>query len=316
MPVHADPTFFALSNPLSRPLHFVGLELVVIGCFVLTLRHAIGRFRDGERAPLFQWLVAFVYGIFMELIAFNYYQNYDHGQFTIQLYHRLLPLYVVCVYPVFHYTGLKLVERFALGAIAEPLVVGLAIALIDVPFDILGVDARWWIWSNADSKLAARWLGVPVTSYYWYLVFGAIYAAFCRMLRRRIEKRSLAAMGALAPLIAAATIVAGIVCFLPFHGLKALGVNDGIIVAAHGAIVAALALRGWRPGAPPLARELVAVALALISFHGVVLATLWARGLAADAPLKAAAIILASSATLGFALPIAARARAAAASRT
>src|SRR5262245_11362419 len=100
--------FVAFNNPFAQPLHFAGVELIVVAAFVLTLRDAL------RRQALFQWLLAFCYGITMELIAFNYLNNYAHGQFTIQLYHRQLPLYVVCIYPVFHYTGLTLVQRWNL----------------------------------------------------------------------------------------------------------------------------------------------------------------------------------------------------------
>ncbi len=288
--------YIAFNNPFSHPLHLLGLELVVIGSFVLTLRHALGRWRAGERRHLFQWLVALFYGLWMELIAFNYYQNYEHAQFTVQLYHRLLPLYVMCLYPVFHYTGIKLVERFQLGLFSEALLAGFAICLIDVPFDNIGVDAHWWVWSNADPKLASRWLGVPVTSYYWYLIFGAVYAALCRKLGQKTLL--------ITPLIAALTIVLGIVAFLPFHGLKALGAHDGWIVAAQLVLCAGLALRRWRADAPPLDRELLIVPLALDAWHLGLLVVLWSKGEVAQAPTKLAVFVAVTLATALLAIPV------------
>src|SRR5450631_2531787 len=141
-----DPSYVAFGNPFGHPLHFVGLELVFALCFGLTIRDVAARYRGGERYALFQWLVVFAYGVAMELIAFNAYPDYEHGQFTVQLYHHKLPLYVTFVYVVFHYTGLKLAARARLGWLAEAVTCGLAIALIDVPFDIAGADARWWSW--------------------------------------------------------------------------------------------------------------------------------------------------------------------------
>ena len=122
----------------------------------------------------FQWLVVFFYGVAMELIELNAFPDYAHGQFTVQLYHRKLPLYVTFVYVVFHYTGLRLASRFrfSLGQVAEAVTCGLAILLLDVPFDIAGVDARWWTWVPSEHDVAQRWLGVPLTSYAWYLIFG------------------------------------------------------------------------------------------------------------------------------------------------
>lgn len=285
----------AFNNPLHHPLHLLGLEIVVIGSFVLTLRHALAHWRAGERRHLFQWLVALFYGLWMELIAFNFLHNYDHAQFTVQLYRHLLPLYVMCLYPVFHYTGLKLVERFQLGLVSEALLVGFAICLIDIPFDIVGVDARWWVWSNGDPKLAARWLGVPVTSYYWYLIFGAVYAALCR----KLANKSLL----LTPFIAAAVIVLGTIAFMPFHGFKALGAHDGWIVAAQLVLCAGLALLRFRPDARPLDREILLVVLALDGWHLGLLTVLWSKGEVAQAPIKLGVIMVVSIATVLFAAP-------------
>ena len=104
-------SYLALSDPLAHPLHFLGLELVFSLCFALTVRDVVARYRGGERYALFQWLVIAAYGVAMELLAFNAYPDYEHGQFTVQLYHHKLPLYVTFVYVVFHYTGLRLASR-------------------------------------------------------------------------------------------------------------------------------------------------------------------------------------------------------------
>src|SRR5947208_1510296 len=102
MPTHADPTYVAIASPLDHAWHFAGLEIVVFTCLAITIAHAARAWRAGDRFPAFRWLAIFLYGVVMELIAFNYWQNYEHGQFTVQLYHRLLPLYVTAVYVVFH----------------------------------------------------------------------------------------------------------------------------------------------------------------------------------------------------------------------
>src|SRR5581483_1998112 len=165
----------AFHDPFARPLHQLGLELVFFGCAALTLRHAL---RD--RRSTFQWLVAFCYGLWMELIALSFLDNYQHAKFTVQLYRDKLPLYVLALYPVFHYTGLKLAERFRAPLAVEALLAGFVPFLMDVAFDLTGVGAGWWRWSTSDPNLATRWLDVPVTSYYWYLLFGPAYALGCR----------------------------------------------------------------------------------------------------------------------------------------
>lgn len=301
LPTHADPTYVAFANPFDRPLHFFGLELVVFACFALTLHHAVSRYRNGDRHHLFQWIVILAYGILMELLAFNYFQNYEHGLFSVQLYHRKLPLYVTCIYIVLHYTGLETVQRLRLGAAAEALVVGLAICLLDVPFDIVGVDATWWVWSVSDRDVAFRWLGVPVTSFYWYMLFGAIFALVCRGLRRRVERRSWIVYVAIAPLVGVAIIVLGIVGFLPFHGLEALGIGAGTIVLCHALVCIAIAFLARRDAPAPPSRIILFIPVALHAWHTIVLLLLWSRGGVPDAPAKLLQITVVSAVSFALA---------------
>jgi len=234
----------AFKSPLAQPWHQLALEIVMLVCFALTLRHAMSGWKTGRRYLMFDWLVALSYGIAMELIAFTWLDNYTHAQFTVQLYHHKLPLYVTALYVIFHYTGLRLAERQRAGLVEEALLAGLFICLIDVPFDLTGIAAGWWTWSDKDPNLAARWAGVPVTSFYWYLTFGAIMSALCRLLRAKKTRLWLA------PPIGLAVIPLGAIAFLPFHGLRWLGVPAGVIVAVHAGACVLLALRGfWRPPA-------------------------------------------------------------------
>jgi hypothetical protein len=292
-------SYIALANPLAHPLHFLGLELVFSVCFALTIRDVRARYGRGERYALFQWLVIFAYGVAMELLAFNAFPDYEHGQFTAQLYHHKLPLYVTFVYVVFHYTGLRLVSRWRLGPLAEAVASGLAILLLDVPFDLAGAAAGWWTWHPSSHDVAQRWLGVPLTSYEWYLLFGAVLVWMCRAVRGRIERRSVGAYVALAPLVAVAIIVIGIIGFLPFHALEALGVPDGGIVAAHAAFAAVVAVRARWAGAQPRAPgELVAIPIALAGWNIGVIAVLWRTGDAAGGPARLAVATIASAAML------------------
>jgi len=137
------------------------------------------------------------------------------------------------------------VRRFGFPAWAEPFAVGLVIVALDVPFDILGPIEGWWRWSDGEPNLAFRWLGVPVTSYYWHFCFGGILAALARALAPRTRKLGRVGVKLLGtPLVAAGTIGLGILSFLPFHGLKRLGVSDGRVVAGLlfiGALITILA---------------------------------------------------------------------------
>ena len=279
-------SYLAFNSPVADR---VGLELVFLACFVLTLKDVRAAWRAGDRGVAWQWLVALSYGVSMELIAYNFLDNFWHARFTVQLYHQKLPLYVVFVYPVFLFTGLRLVQRWRLPALPEALPAGLAMGFLDVPFDTAGIAVGWWTWSAKDPNLAVRWLGVPVTSYYWYLIFGAVYSLLCRVLRPRLEGRRLALAAAVAPLAGLGVIVFGVLGFLPFHALKALGVPDGAVVGAHLA-GCALLLCLVRPRAEPAPLgALLAVPFLLGAWHIFVLSTLPHAALALAVSLAAVA---------------------------
>jgi hypothetical protein len=211
----------------------------------------------------------------MELVSYNFVDNFTHAQFTVMFYGRKLPLYVTAVYPVLLYTGILIARRLRLGPAAEPFAAGLFIVMLDVPFDLLGPVAGWWSWSDRDPNIAYRWLGVPVTSYYWHLAFGGCLAAVTRF-AGRLSWRLPYALPA-----AAVTIVMGFVSFFPFHGIKALGRAidpalelDGAIVAALIAAAALVTLRGRKDpirGVDPL---LASVAAGFVGFHLVVAVSL------------------------------------------
>lgn len=308
-PVFADRTLVAWSNPEGRPLHFLGLELLMGLGFLLTLRHALERRRDGDPQPLFRWLVILAYGVMMELIAFNFYQSYDHAQFTIQLYHRKLPLYITAVYVTLHYTGLEAVQRLRLPWWKEALLAGFSMCMLDIPFDTIGVDAGWWSWSRTDATVGVRWLGVPVTSYYWYLSFGATLASLCRASRGPVARGTLFTSLGLAPLVAASNIAAGIVAFLPFHGLVALGVPQGFVVAAHLALCLGLAAALRAPLAEPAPQPVRLLAGLLPAYFLLVLAMIRVSHGVPHAGAKLAIMVAAAAASNGIvrALPLVAR---------
>jgi hypothetical protein len=299
-----------LSSPFSRPAHFGLLELVVLACTVLVFVHALREYRRGDRRHLFQWLVITAYGLMMELIAFNFLHNYEHATFTVQLYHGKLPLYVSGLYGSFMYTGLKLAERLRVHPLIEALIAGFAMFLIDVPFDLAGVAVGWWHWLDVDPNLAYRWLGVPVTSYYWYLVFGAVAALECRVLWRRLEKRSFVIALPVALVAGFGVIFFGVLGFLPFHAIKALGVADGTIVAVHITACAALTLFAAKQKPGRLPREIATVVALMVGFHLVLLAWQGTLGHLAD---RGPRIAYAASASLGLialiAIPLVRRSR-------
>lgn len=293
------------TNPSSLAWPHLGLELVVYLGFALTVRHALGEYRRGNGFHAFQWVVIFIYGLIMELVSFNFIDNYAHATFTVQFYHGLLPLYVTCIYVVFHYTGIKLVERLRLPTIQEGLLCGLAIMAIDVPFDTLGVDAGWWVWKdNSEIALharlidavATRFYNVPVTSYYWYLMYGALLAMFCRTAYPWVQNRSLSARLAAAPLVSVSVFVAGALAFeLMLWTPARFGIGHGTSVAVYLGVVWSYALTVRAPTARPIPGWIVFNVGLFYAFHLGLLLSLWAGGGLEAPAVKLSLVLLAAT---------------------
>ena len=273
------PSAFSVSNPVvdtdavtlyapwTRPLPHLGLEIVVLVLSCVTFVHAIRAERSGDVRPLFTWWTIFVYGILMEILSYNFIQNFTHAQFTVMFYGRKLPLYITAVYPVLLYTGITTARRFGLPSWAEGFVAGLLIVLLDVPFDITGPFAHFWRWSATDPLLLHRWNGVPVTSYYWHLAFGGVLAALTTAMAPHVDAPRKYVLALPAALI---TIVLGVILFLPVHGLRAIGVSHGIPLGVLlGASALVLVLSPKRLATEP-DNWMFAVPVVFYAFHAVV----------------------------------------------
>jgi hypothetical protein len=276
--VLVDTTYLTIYDPTTRPASFLGLETVVLACGVLTFLHALRARRRGDGGALFAWTSIFVYGVALEILSYNAFPSFVHGQFTVMLYHRKLPFYITAVYPVLIYTADRTVRRLGLSRLVEPLVVGFTIVTIDFPFDVVGPDAGWWAWDMHDPNVHDRWYGVPVTSYYWHLTWGAILTALCRWMEPRMKAlaepgpaRRFARLLYAFP-IAAGTMALGRAAFLPFDVLGPRGVSGGaIVLAAFGVALALLAFGRRAPEADRAAdRMLLAIPCAFYGFHAIV----------------------------------------------
>jgi uncharacterized integral membrane protein len=276
--------FVHVYAPWTLPLVYVLLEVLVIGCALAGFVHAWRARRRGDLVPLFTYAVIFVYGLVMEIVSYNFVQNFTHAQFTVMFYGRQLPLYITAVYPAMLYTGIMTARRLGLRPAYEGFAAGLLIVAMDMPFDICGPVVGWWSWSDTDPRLAYRWLDVPVTSYYWHLAFGGILASMTTVIGARV--RSLGRLVALTLPTAVLVIVLGMVAFTPFHALAALGLSHGTLVGA--ALLASAAVAALAPHrlATRPDRLLLAIPAAFYAFHLVV-----AFRFTSGAPLKLATIL-------------------------
>jgi hypothetical protein len=268
-----DTSLVTIYDPTSRPLSFLGLETVALVLAGLTLAHAVRAHRRGDRAAILTWLTIALYGLVMEIVSYNLVDNFIHGQFTVMFYDRQLPLYVTAIYPVMLYVGIATSRGLGLPLAVEPLAAGVLIVAMDAPFDVTGPIAGWWRWLDGHSEIAARWYGVPVTSYYWHFAFGGVLAALTSWAARRSRRPAGPSPWLVLPL-SVLVIVVGVVAFLPFHGAVALGVPDGAFVAAALAAAALVAIAAPRRTPAVADRWLTAQWLVFYGYHAVVAASL------------------------------------------
>jgi len=298
-----DTRAVTLYDPLTRPASVLGLELLAIAIAGLTLWHAVRSHRRGDRAALLTWVTILVYGVTIEIIVYNAVDNFAHAQFTVMFYDRLLPLYVTAIYPVLLYTGIATARRLGLPPLVEAFAAGALIVAMDAPFDVVGPVAGWWVWYDTDPNIAYRWLGVPVTSYYWHLTFGGTLAAVTAWTAARSARPGGPRLWLALP-SAVATMVIGFLCFVPLHLLAAVGVSHGVTVATAlvGCAAAAIVARKKGGATRGVDRALLLIWLAFYGYHAVVAAAL-ANASIAGWPVRFAFVGVVAVAAAVVALP-------------
>lgn len=260
-----DTVPITIATPWSRPPVHLALETVIVAIGVATLVHALRARRAGDSLPLFTWTTILVYGVVMELLSYNFVDNFIHAQFSVMFYHRKLPLYVTAVYPTLLYLGIATARRFHFPRWAEGFAAGLLIVLLDVPFDVTGPVVKWWSWSPIDPLLSARWCGVPVTSYFWHMAFGGILAVLTSSIAPHVRTTHQLVLSSFPA--ALLTIVLGVIAFLPLHGLAAIGVPHGVTTACALAICAAILVAAQKEITMNPDRFLLAMVATFYLFH-------------------------------------------------
>lgn len=86
--------------------------------------------------------------------------------------------------PTFIYTASAFVSRLRLGKVSEALATGLAVVLIDIPYDIMAVKFVHWTWHDTDPNIYDRHYWVPWTSYYFHATFAASFTFMFHFWRR------------------------------------------------------------------------------------------------------------------------------------
>lgn len=303
-----------LYDPRDIPTNLHLLEIIFVWGFLATLRHALAERREGRPYGLLLWLTALFYGVFMELLTYNTIDNFAHAQFTVQFYHCKLPVYVVMLYPTFVYVAVQAARRLGMGAVGTFFTAGALAVMIDVPFDIMGPDDRWWWWyegaEDPMNLLAARWLGVPVTSYCWHLLFEGSQQWVSERFRGRVERNypperglfsTLVGMIPLTLLTGLLSVVVGIIVMMPFHGFRALGLSDYAFTVTL-FVVSALAFvtaRKREDTRPPEWR-LLGWVLGWYALFFYYAATVWTAGKHEDIQLKFITYVVVAAVSIGL----------------
>ena len=167
--LHDEPTFLLCE-----------IEFYVL-C-ALTYAHA---HRHGGRY-LWLWWTTILHGLTTECISYWYedVDNFWHAQSTVMVFGRREPLHIICLYPGFVYTSTVAVARMNLVENARPFAAGLGEALLDLPYDVMGVRLLWWTWHDTDTNIYDRAYHVPWTSYFFHMSFGLAFTFLLQRARR------------------------------------------------------------------------------------------------------------------------------------
>jgi len=164
------------------------LECLMISGALLALAHAWKQLRsEGSPAYLYTWLATVCYGLIIEILSYNFVDNFWHGEFTVMLYYNHLPLYIMLLYPAALYPTFLLVKSFDLpaglwGRVQEACCMGFIAQMFYIPFDNLGPMLHWWVWDTEAPSLQPFWYSVPATSYLWMMTLSMSFYLVARWL--------------------------------------------------------------------------------------------------------------------------------------
>jgi len=262
--------------------YFVVFELIMLGLFLLCLRHAA---RQGP-ARVWQLLAGVLYGLALEWATIQQLHAYHYGRFLLML--GEVPLMVGVGWGVIIYSVRLFSDATTLPQWARPVLDGLLALNIDLALDVLAIRLGMWDWGLG---LRAQYFGVPYANFWaWFWVVFA-FSAGLRGLSRpaSFAGRWLGPLGAVAlgvlDVLAMNSLIATIA---PAWYVPTIAVTLGVALA----LVLSLRPRFARQPADPAAFWVPFVC------HGYCLAA----GLLSGALLRPPVLLLVSGAMLALAL--------------
>ena len=156
---------------------FLLCEVVYSLNFLICVFHLLTQNNRTVRArQLILFLCALLGGIGNDVI-FSFLpvvDNFFHSQAALMVTPRF-PLYILFYYISWLYvpTTLLLSHRnfFSRGIFTNASLISMLCAIIYWPWDIVGAKFVWWTWHTTDNSLRHRYLGVPLASTLWTVVF-------------------------------------------------------------------------------------------------------------------------------------------------
>jgi hypothetical protein len=259
-----------LNNPTDLPWQTNLYDLVLLAMFMSAVAYCVVQFRRGRRIYSAVLVAATIYGLVLELAGMATLNMYHQGDFTVMINWTAFPLwqgttmmpsYVLILYPVFLFTGFKVVEALGIEKRWQAAIVGgLFMIALDAPYMTEGPLAHvgWWTW-DPNFEYFQYFAGWPLLDLCWQGTWEALFLYIMLWALPRIDAAAedgaapwsnAKALAVFPPLAALTVLGIGPFLLLPLTGVTALGGPQWpvvtLLVAAYTAVAVA-ALRTARP---------------------------------------------------------------------
>lgn len=259
-----------INNPADLPWQTNLFDLMLLTMFLSAVVYSIVQFRRGRRIYGAVLTAAIIYGLVLELAGMATLNMYQQGDFMVMINWpafplwqgtTMMPAYVLIFYPVFLFTGFKVVEALGIQKRWQAAITGgLFMIALDAPYIIEGNlrHVVWWTW-DPNFELFQYWVGWPLVDLCWQGIWDAVFIYLMLWALPRIDAAAdnvaaqwsnAKSLGAFPPLAALAVLVLGPILMSPVTIVTVLGGPQWpvvVLLVAGYTAVAVSALRGARP---------------------------------------------------------------------
>lgn len=271
------------NNPTAWPWQTNLCDLMLLVMFLAALTYAVVQFRHGRRGYIVVLIAAFIYGLVLELAGMATLNLYQQGDFAVMINWpafglwqgtTMMPSYVLIFYPVFLFTGFKVVERLGVEKRWHASMIGgLFMIAMDALYIVEGNlrHVVWWTW-DPNVRFFQYWVGWPLVDLCWQGIWDAVFIYIMLRAQPRIDasvesvdKRwsNVKALAGFPPLAALTVLIVGPILLSPIMIATALGGPQWPLVVLLVAGYVAVTLVARRT-ARPLPVERFTVGLVLL----------------------------------------------------